>query len=188
MDMISVLLHEYGHALGIEHSADPNDYMGATLTAGVRRLPSAEEMALMQQLIASVGRVTPADATQQTAGVTRPTTPMPFPTLPLGGMSLAFVGLLRSSRYGGLSIAPDGSTLVAQYDWAANPAFANLDNAGGWSTHGGVDFAPASTSIDPSTGSWRTGGGATLNEVSGSQTRLNQVFMLNEQDRYHRIN
>jgi hypothetical protein len=28
MDMLSVLLHEYGHALGINHSADPNDYMG----------------------------------------------------------------------------------------------------------------------------------------------------------------
>jgi hypothetical protein len=33
MDMLSVLLHEYGHALGINHSADPNDYMGTTLTA-----------------------------------------------------------------------------------------------------------------------------------------------------------
>ncbi|MDD5058335.1 MAG: matrixin family metalloprotease [Sideroxydans sp.] len=184
MDMLTVLLHEYGHALGINHSADPNDYMGATLTAGVRRLPSAEEMVLMQGLVAQakdglVGRVTPADAAQQTAGVTRPTTPAPFPTLPLGGMSLAFVGLLRSSRYGGLSIAPDGSTLVTQYDWAANPAFASLDNVGGWSTEDGVDFAPA----DPSTSSVRTAS-ATLNEISTSQTRLSQVFMLNTSDRY----
>ena len=54
MDMLSVLLHEYGHALGINHSADPNDFMGTTLTAGVRRLPSAEEMALMQQLVGQV--------------------------------------------------------------------------------------------------------------------------------------
>jgi hypothetical protein len=50
MDMLSVLLHEYGHALGIDHSADSHDYMGTTLTAGARRLPSAEELALMQQL------------------------------------------------------------------------------------------------------------------------------------------
>ena len=32
MDMLSVLLHEYGHALGIEHSADSRDYMSTTLT------------------------------------------------------------------------------------------------------------------------------------------------------------
>jgi predicted Zn-dependent protease len=31
MDMLSVLLHEYGHALGLEHSADAHDFMGTTL-------------------------------------------------------------------------------------------------------------------------------------------------------------
>jgi hypothetical protein len=52
MDMLSVLLHEYGHALGIDHSTNPNDFMSTTLSAGVRRLPSTAEMALMQQLAA----------------------------------------------------------------------------------------------------------------------------------------
>lgn len=51
MDMLSVLLHEYGHTLGIEHSANPHDLMASTLTPGVRRLPSAGELALMAQLI-----------------------------------------------------------------------------------------------------------------------------------------
>jgi hypothetical protein len=36
-DMLSVLLHECGHASGIDHSADSHDYMDTTLTAGVRR-------------------------------------------------------------------------------------------------------------------------------------------------------
>jgi hypothetical protein len=37
MDMLSVLLHEYGHALGIDHSADSHDYMATTLTAGAKK-------------------------------------------------------------------------------------------------------------------------------------------------------
>ncbi|NOU00812.1 MAG: matrixin family metalloprotease, partial [Gallionella sp.] len=72
MDMLSVLLHEYGHALGIDHNPDAHDYMGTTLTAGVRRLPTPDEMALMQHLIASLlpsptGRGT--EVTNDLAGV-----------------------------------------------------------------------------------------------------------------------
>ncbi|MEQ1533296.1 MAG: matrixin family metalloprotease, partial [Sideroxydans sp.] len=70
MDMLSVLLHEYGHALGINHSADPNDFMRTTLTAGVRRLPSAEEMALMQGLVAEAK----ATLTESTPSLTRDNT------------------------------------------------------------------------------------------------------------------
>ena len=172
MDMLSVLLHEYGHALGINHSADPNDYMGTTLTAGVRRLPSADELALMQNLIAQAKDGLASSNTQDNA-------PAPFPTLPLSGLGLSFIGFLRSSRYGGVNIVPDPSTLVTQYDWAANVTLTNgsLNAADGWSIQGGVD-------IGSSTGSGRTDGGATLYEVSGSQTRLSQVFMLSDKDRY----
>ena len=34
MDMLSVLLHEYGHALGMEHSAQLSDFMNASLQPG----------------------------------------------------------------------------------------------------------------------------------------------------------
>jgi len=169
MDMLSVLLHEYGHALGIDHSADPNDYMGTTLTPGVRRLPSAEEMALMQQLIGQAKEGLASNNTQDNA----PT----FPTLPLSGLGLSFIGLLRSSRYGGVSIVPDPSTLVTQYAVAANATFTNLDTATGWNTQGNVD-------INPSTSSGRTAS-ATLNEISASQTRLSQVFTLNDKNLYN---
>ncbi|MBU0621288.1 MAG: matrixin family metalloprotease [Gammaproteobacteria bacterium] len=168
MDMLSVLLHEYGHALGIDHSADSHDYMATTLTAGVRRLPSAEEMALMQQLLGQV-KATFAESTPT------PTLPLQggggFPTLPLGTSFIGFLGLLRSSRYGGVSIAPDASTLVTQYDWAANATLTNgsLNAADGWSTQGSVNIG---------------NGAAVMNEVSASQTRLSQVFLTSPTDRF----
>ena len=54
MDMLSVLLHEYGHALGLEHSGNGADFMAASLQPGVRKLPSSEELALMGQLVAQM--------------------------------------------------------------------------------------------------------------------------------------
>ncbi|HEU0188195.1 MAG TPA: hypothetical protein VFR06_09920, partial [Gallionellaceae bacterium] len=65
------------------------------------------------------------------------------------------------SRYGGVSIAPDSSTLVTEYSAMANPQFSNATfsaadgqpSTAGWSTQGGVSVA---------------GGAATLQEVSSS--------------------
>ena len=54
MDMLSVLLNEYGHALGLDHSADAGDFMVSTLQPGQRRLPSSDELALMGQLVAQI--------------------------------------------------------------------------------------------------------------------------------------
>ncbi|OFZ65723.1 MAG: hypothetical protein A2V79_04530 [Betaproteobacteria bacterium RBG_16_56_24] len=193
MDMLSVLLHEYGHALGIEHSADSHDYMGTTLTPGVRRMPSAAELALMQQLVAQAKGEMVADASTPT-----PTLPLQggggLP-IPLGGsLGLAFLGRLRNSRYGGMNIEgvlPYAPT--TQYAVAANATFVGLNGVVGWApptmpgearpaldgwlTQGSVSFENG-TSTGLGTGS------ATLSEVSTSQTRLSQVFMLNEQDRY----
>ncbi len=163
MDMLSVLLHEYGHALGIDHSVDGHDYMATTLTPGVRRMPSAEEMALMQQLVGAAKEGLAGNNTPDNA-------PNPFPTLPLGGgFGLAFLGRMRNSRFGGTSIDVIGAPTITQYAVAANATFTNLNTPAGWNSQGSVDI---------------TNGAATLSEVSTSQTRLSQVFMLNEQDRY----
>ncbi len=187
MDMLSVLLHEYGHALGIDHNPDAHDYMGTTLTAGVRRLPTADEMALMGQLVAQAkamldsGLVGASPARESLIGrgydpllqgSTLPNdAPNPFPTLPLGGMSLAFAGLLQRNRYGGLNAVLNNSTMTTQYDVAANSTLVNgnLNASSGWATQGSVNIG---------------NGVATLNEISTRQTRLNQVFMVNTHDRY----
>jgi hypothetical protein len=41
MDLLTVVTHELGHALGSEHD-DGNDVMAATLQPGVRELPAAQ--------------------------------------------------------------------------------------------------------------------------------------------------
>jgi Matrixin len=173
MDMLSVLLHEYGHALGIDHNPNAHDYMGTTLTAGVRRLPTADEMALMQQLIAQAKNTlspnpSPASGRGWPAGSGEgvpSNVPVPFPTLPLGGIGIAFAGLLQRNRYGGLNAVLNNSTMT-QYDVAANATLTNgnLSSGNGWATQGSVNIG---------------NGIATLNEVSTSQTRLSQVFMVN---------
>ena len=169
--MLSVLLHEYGHAMGIEHSADNHDYMATTLTPGVRRLPSADELALMQNLIAQAkkGEMVADASTLSPALPLQGGGGLPLP-IPLGGsLGLAFLGRMRKSSYGGTSIDVVGAPTITQYAVAANATFTNLNTPAGWNTQGSVDIAS---------------GTATLSEVSTSQTRLSQVFMLNEQDRY----
>ncbi len=156
--MLSVLLHEYGHALGIEHSADTNDFMNATLQPGERRLPTADELALTQQLIAQAkGEITSVATVDNSSPAN---VPIPL-DLPLGGSLIGLAGFM-GRRY-------------TQYEVAANAAFTTLDTASGWNTAGSVSIAPAAA------GQAAT---ATLNEVSGSQTRLNQVFMPGDNDRY----
>jgi hypothetical protein len=142
-------------------------------------------MALMQHLIAQAKSGLIA---QQTATNTDlpSNVPAPFPTLPLGGMGIAFAGLLQRNRYGGLNAVLNNSTLT-QYDVAANATLTNgnLSSGNGWATQGSVTFTPSTFVTDPSTGSGRTVDSfATLNEVSTTQTRLNQVFMVNANDRY----
>ena len=141
MDMLSVLLHEYGHALGLEHSADARDFMATTLTPGVRRLPSADELTLMSQLVAQL-KTDSSDVQVADNAPAQPDAPSsPLPGLPFTGLGLFALGRLRSDRYGLQTLfAPNGSVLasVPQYEVAANATLTNggLNAAQGWASEG----------------------------------------------------
>ncbi|MDR1936826.1 MAG: matrixin family metalloprotease, partial [Candidatus Accumulibacter sp.] len=79
MDLLSVLIHEYGHVLGLEHSSDPHDFMATTLQPGQRKLPSAEELQQMADLVAALkGEMGLASAsTPQQPNTPLPTAPLP---------------------------------------------------------------------------------------------------------------
>ncbi|MFA6445496.1 MAG: matrixin family metalloprotease [Sterolibacterium sp.] len=164
IDMLSVLLHEYGHALGIEHSADSGDYMASTLQPGVRRLPSTEELALMAQLVGEI----------KSGSNGAPDTPQ-SPSLPIGTtLSALLIGRLRRTAYGSWSPVFDSVQVpapVVRFEIASNPTLTDpkLQTGTGWETQGNVSIG---------------NGAAILSETSTSQTRLNQVFIVGEHDRY----
>jgi len=214
MDMLSVLLHEYGHALGIEHSADQHAAMATTLTPGTRRLPNADELALMAQLVGTLLPLPPGEGWGEGATGGSPDAPAPFPTLPLGGgFGLAYLARLRGSRFGGVSIAPDYSTLVtlphpnplpegegangvrgaAQtlYAVAANATLTNPEfaaSAGPGGAGGAGDIVVGwNTSGNVAFNSDGAVGAATLTETASAHTRLNQVFALGANDRFLRF-
>ena len=160
MDMLSVLLHEYGHALGLEHSADARDFMATTLQPGERRLPSSEELQLMSQLVAQLK----ADSSAAPSDTDAPSSPTsPLPGMPLAGLGLFALGRLRSDRYGTQTLfAPNGSVLasVPQYDVAANATLTNgqfnaannsnsnsTSTAPGWATEGSISIATGSATL-----------------------------------------
>nr|WP_315483141.1 matrixin family metalloprotease [uncultured Undibacterium sp.] len=102
MDMLSVLLHEYGHALGIEHSGDNADYMAASLQPGQRRLPSTEELSLMSRLVAALK-----------GGTDDPSDPM-NPNLPHSSLGLMALCRIRRADYG-WTLGVDKAQLVCRF-------------------------------------------------------------------------
>ncbi len=137
--------------------------MAATLKPGERRLPSAEELQLMSELVAQLKA--------GDSGSQAPTTPSPLvPSVPLGALLLGRLALGRR---------PEDANEGSQALFAAHPTLqgGGLQNLQGWATQGQVSVA--------SGGAAGAGtGGATLQETSSSQTRLNQVFMVGPNDRY----
>ncbi|WP_346949032.1 Ig-like domain-containing protein [Dyella sp.] len=125
MDMLSVLLHEYGHLLGFEHSPDGRDFMNATLQPGVRRLPTQAELAAMLQLAAQL-KSAPASASND---------------------SHYDVVVAPSGSTPSASATPAAN--------AAGPAQAlsgTLDVNNGWSSTGNVAIANGTATLGESTG------------------------------------
>ena len=156
MDLLTVLLHEYGHALGLEHSTDAHDFMATTLQPGVRRTLTVDEQLALMQL---TGFFPTPDSPSTPYGPTDPGVPLPF------------TRVLSNARNARLRREEGLDALVPQFDTAANAKLTNPEFAGaqGWATTGDVAF---------------THGAATLTETASTQTRLNQVFVLGENDRF----
>lgn len=91
MDLLSVLLHEYGHALGLDHSTAATDAMAATLKVGERRLWTEAELAQVtsryNQLLNEQTGSTQVASTAPTKGQS-PHTPFD-PSLPSSSVLLA---------------------------------------------------------------------------------------------------
>jgi hypothetical protein len=160
MDLLTVLLHEYGHAAGLDHSADSHDLMASTLLPSVRRRPSATELIALRGLLTGTDSApVPYDPD------TPPGAPLPL-SRSVGSLRLS---RLRPSEPGDRTDDARKAALT-HFSVVANPTLldrAFLDGAG-WSTSGEVVFVP---------------GSATLKETASSQTRLNQAFVLGATDR-----
>jgi VCBS repeat-containing protein len=187
MDMLSVLLHEYGHVLGIEHNADSRNFMSPVLQPGVRKLPTPDEMQLMANLVAELNATQVANAAASADESTH------SGRLPLGlalGVPGIF-GLLRRPELQRLSaswsvagegddieVASDQSDmLLAANSTLLNGSFAGSLTAGTWSAASWAVSGPVSPSVV-------TLNGVTLGEGSNRQASISQAFLVSPSDQF----
>ena len=183
MDMLSVLLHEYGHALGLEHNANGADFMAASLQPGVRKLPSAAELTWMSQLVAELKG---ADGEALTLALSQREREQdnPFAPSPLSALGLLPLGFMRRNDGKGSANAAvaTGAATATQTDYltAINTTLANGSLHAGqtasidqWQSVGNVAATPATASQ-----------GVTLGESTTAQAHLGQAFVLSAQDRF----
>ena len=77
MDLLTVLMHEMGHALGLDHDqANPHDVMSDTLVTGERRLPDASDVAQATDPADTADLANPAEAVLPVAAQAPAGTPM----------------------------------------------------------------------------------------------------------------
>ena len=175
MDMLSVLLHEYGHALGLEHSAQVGDFMSATLQPGQRRLPNADELARMSQLVAQI-KASQADTAAQSDALADPSAPA-SPGNPLSMLGLLPLGFVRRNSAGNGAAT---GTVHTDYLTAIQPTLTNGSFATGlaqWESTGAVSTAGADAAHYT----------VTLSEsspTSAGQTHAGQAFVLGATDRF----
>jgi hypothetical protein len=187
MDMLSVLLHEYGHVLGLDHTADQHNFMAETLQPGQRRLPTSQELQLMAQLVAELkgemnaaGPVAANNSTDPLSGSgSDPTAPA----------SLALMGLLALRRRQEDAAAEASASARAlqtplQKLLSVNPTLQNNTFTQG-NTHettgGSHNSATQGWTVD---GEVSTGTNSiTLKETATTQTTLSQAFVLGANDK-----
>ncbi len=143
-DLLTVLLHEYGHAFGLQDLSEtqyPSHLMSEQLKAGERVLPGVLRM--------------PDEETEEETATGNGDEEQNYDPARLPS---------------GEPFEPPQAG-VPQHDLEANAQFENTDfnSSDGWITTGEVEF---------------NNGSATLKEVADSHTRLNQLFVVGEHDRY----
>jgi hypothetical protein len=173
MDLLSVLLHEYGHALGLGHSEDSRDFMAANLLPGRRRLPSAAQLEWMANRVAELQGDLPStiDAEATTTWVDEVVAPESWSSewnLPTEEPTAALSPTGEDELGGWLELF--------QYLGVVNPTLLNpdfgLDGTDSWIAEG--DLQPGTNAI-------------TLKESTTAPTHLAQIFQINSGNRQLRF-